>query len=171
MDDCILNKRRSVRKFKCDSVSNELISKVISSARQSPSARNQQPWRFVVVKNKQMLKDLSKVSKYSAFLESAPAVIAILKVSDDLLSTPDMAVQDLSCCMTYKMLEATSLGLGTCYMGIWPRQERISACNKALNLKDGLNTFALMPIGYPQDENAFYEKEGRFNKDFIKWEE
>ena len=171
MDDSILRLRRSVRAFKNDDVDNELIKKIISASCQSPSARNQQPWSFVVVKNKKMLNDLASVSKYSAFLANVPALIAIVEKAPSSLTTPDMASIDLSCCASYIMLEATSLGLGSCFMGIWPRRDRIEACNKALELNDDLNTFALIPLGYPLDQNSFYEKNDRFNDDLIRWEE
>lgn len=170
MDNSILKLRRSVREFKDDDVSSDLINKVIYAACQSPSARNQQPWHFVVVKNKRILSNLAHISKYSAFLENVPAVIAIVKKNESL-STPDMASIDLSCCATYLMLEATSLGLGTCFLGVWPRLDRMKLCNKALNLAADLETFALIPIGYPKSEESFYEKKDRFNPDIIRWEE
>lgn len=171
MDDSILKLRRSVRNFKNQDVPSKLLEQVIEAGCQSPSARNQQPWRFIVIKNKEILKKLASVSKYSAFLKDVPAVIAVLMANEATLSTKDMASIDLSCCATYMMLEATSLGLGTCFIGIWPRADRIDACNKALNLNESLTTFALMPIGYPALENAFYEKKDRFNTNLIRWEE
>ena len=67
--------RTSVRDFLEKDVSNELILKIIKAGMQSPSAKNQQPWEFYIVKNKKLIEKLSSTTPYSAFSKNASAII------------------------------------------------------------------------------------------------
>ena len=70
-------KRRSIRKYKDEPVSDELIDKLLRAAMAAPSAGNEQPWHFVVVKDKETLKRLSKLSPYASMLKDAPIGIVV----------------------------------------------------------------------------------------------
>lgn len=148
--------RRSVRKFDlAKEVKDEDLMEIIKTSMQAPSARNQQPWEYITIKNRKIIKELSTASKGALILENAPAVICLISRPFDGLSVPEMAPQDLAICMTYMMLKATNLGLGTCYIGIYPKEERSQKVFDILKIKEGYTPFALLAVGYPSSDDAF----------------
>ena len=68
--DAIFN-RTSIRKYKQESLKKEEIDLILKAAFSAPSARNSQPWQFIVVQNKDTLKDLSQMTPYASFLKDA----------------------------------------------------------------------------------------------------
>lgn len=164
-----ITKRRSVRKYKDIDIEDEMLQNIIKTSCQAPSARNQRPWTFQIIKNRNVLNLLASSSKYTAFLKECPCVIAVIMKDLTLMPTPDMAPIDLSMVSTYIMLEAQNYNLGTCYMGIWPREDRTKNCDTILNLNQTEHTFALISIGYPLNDEVFTIAKDRYNKDLIKW--
>lgn len=114
----------------------------------APSAGNQQPWEFYVVKNKTILEKLSKASPYAACAASAPlAFVACYRVSCRM---PEYAQIDLSASVENLLLEADALGLGAVWLGIAPLKERMDAVRAVLNIPEALDAFAIIPCGYPE---------------------
>ena len=70
-----IKKRRSIRKFLPDDVSEEMIEQMLEAARLAPSATNHQPWRFMVVRDKEVKKELCRIRGGQRFIEEAPVVI------------------------------------------------------------------------------------------------
>ncbi len=70
-----IKERRSIRKYKNDAVSNELIIEMLEAARLAPSGSNSQPWRFIVVKDKKVKKDIYQLCDGQRFIEEAPVNI------------------------------------------------------------------------------------------------
>jgi nitroreductase len=108
----IMLKRRSVRKFKTDSVPDEKLEKILNAALLAPTSRNRNPCKFVLVKNREVLKKLSKAKKAgAAFLADAFAAVAVF--ADE--NKADTWVEDSSIALTYMMLEAEEQGIGNCW--------------------------------------------------------
>lgn len=72
----ILN-RRSIRKYKDKEIPDEVVAKLLHAAMQAPSANNQQPWEFIVVKNKETLKKISEVQPYAKMVKDAAVAIIV----------------------------------------------------------------------------------------------
>ncbi len=70
--------RRSIRKFAPDDISDEMIRQLLEAARLAPSASNRQPWRFLVVKDKETKKELRRICLGQHFIEEAPVAIVCL---------------------------------------------------------------------------------------------
>lgn len=68
--------RRSIRRFRPDDVPDELIKQMLEAARLAPSASNRQPWRFLVIRDKEIKKELRRICWEQRFVEEAPVVIA-----------------------------------------------------------------------------------------------
>jgi len=103
--------RRSVRKYKPDAVSRDLLTKIIEAARQAPTARNEQPWEFVVVTDTAKRAEIAQLaSRNGPFIADAPACIVVL-----CRPTP-YYVEDGSAATTQMMIAARALGLGTCWI-------------------------------------------------------
>lgn len=152
----IILTRRSVRNFKKEKLSEELIYKLLKASASAPSAKNQQPWEFIVINDINNKKEIAKVSEFSTFLTEAPTIICLVCKNENL-STPDMRMIDMSLCAQNLMLEARYLGIGSCFVGIYPRQERVDFLQNALNIPKTHTPFALIALGYPKDDEAFFD--------------
>lgn len=143
--------RISVRKFENREVEQEKIEKILRAAMAAPSAGNQQPWEFYVVKDKSVIKALSEVSPYSGCVAGAPVVVVPCYKTEGL-RFPEYDTIDLSIATENILLEITSLGLGGVWIGIAPIEERIKSVDEILGIGDKLHTFALVPLGYPAED-------------------
>lgn len=107
--------RVSIRKFQDKPVEPEKIETLLRAAMAAPSARNQQPWEFYVVTNKDLIQKLSTVSPYAGCAKDAPVLI-VSAYREDAIS-PAYAQIDLSIANENIWLEADALGLGGVWLG------------------------------------------------------
>ncbi len=155
-----INIRRSVRQFEDKKVEEDKIIKILKAAMQAPSARNQQPWEFIVIEDKERISKLTSFTPHYKFAAKAPLLILVLVKQTDLLSE-DFVQQDLGACIQNLMLEAVSENLGSTWMGLYPREDRIDFFSKTLNIdKSKVLPFALIGVGYPKEEglNKFTDR-------------
>ena len=158
--------RISVRKFEDRPVEEEKIRQILRAAMAAPSAANQQPWEFYVVRDPEVIKKLSKASLYARPAASAPVVIVPCMKTEGL-RFKEMAEIDLAIATENILLEVTSLGLGAVWLGIAPAEERMKKVEETLGMTDGkLRAFALVPVGYPAEERA---QEDRFDEERIHY--
>lgn len=147
--------RRSVRKFANKEVSKEQIEKLLQAAMQAPSAVNQQPWKFLVIQEKERKTRLCDVSKSARMLEDASVAIVLLMDIREL-KKEEMAPQDMSAAMQNLLLETVSLGLGAVWIGVYPMQTRVDEAKRVLQLPEYFVPFSIAAIGYPLEEGANY---------------
>ncbi|MFA5766195.1 MAG: nitroreductase family protein [Bacilli bacterium] len=145
-------KRRSVRRFKENEINDEMIELLLKSAMAAPSACNMQPWEFFVIKNKEILEQLRKTSRYSD--RTAPLIIIVAGNDKRSLNhrENDFWIQDCSAAIENILLAATELGLGTCWCGLFPMVTPVKRVRKILNLEEHIIPLALIHIGYPNEE-------------------
>lgn len=143
----IVMKRSSVREFKDTIITESQIQTLLKSAMQAPSAKNQQPWDFIVVDDRETLDYLSTMHVGSWPLKTAPlAIIPVLRESD---KSPQMTVQDISAAVENILIEAINLELGSVWIGVYPLEERIAHLKKAFDFPDKNTPFAILAIGHP----------------------
>ena len=145
-------KRRSIRNFTSTQVEEQKIEALLKSAMQAPSARNQQPWEFYVIKNAQYLEKLSLVSNGARHLRGAPLGFLLLMKKD--VPAPDMRPQDLGAATQNILLEATQQGLGAVWIGVYPKEDRLAKVAEILPIPEDLTPFCLIAIGYPATDNS-----------------
>lgn len=168
--DIILN-RRSVRKFdSTKKVSNDDLLELLMYAEAAPSARRQSSREYVIINDKEVISKLSKVSTGAKVLDGCDVAIAVIGRDPNKLVTPGMQPQDLSAAVQNILLAATQKGIGSCWIGIYPTEDRTLAAGEVLKVKDNKFVFALVALGYPQDENAFY-KWNKLTEDMISYNE
>lgn len=149
--------RRSIRNFKPDLVPDELIGQMLSAAMTAPSAGNQQPWQFIVIRKRDLLDAIPVFHPHAEMVRQVP--LAILVCSDLRLEHhKGFWVQDCSAAVMNLLLAAHGLGLGAVWTGVYPREERVEAFRNLLGLPAELVPFALIPIGYPNQPS------GRLNR-------
>ncbi len=145
----LVMKRYSVREFTDEIVTDDQVKTMLTSAMQAPSANNQQPWEFVVVTDKELLKEMSTVSRGAWMLENAPLCITVIMKETE--KSPMMRQQDCGAAVENILLEAVNLGLGAVWIGVYPIEERYTKINKLLNIKEG-TAFANIAIGHPKNK-------------------
>jgi nitroreductase len=164
-------KRFSCRKFSSKEVEREKIIKCIEAARMAPSACNSQPWRFIVVDEKNLkdkIADAATSGIYgiiNKFLKSAPCIIVVLSDKEKFIAQAgayimktDYYLIDIGISCEHLVLQASELGLGTCYIGYFNEKE----IRKILNIPKKYKIVLLIAIGYP-DESEKEKKKVRKN--------
>jgi nitroreductase len=147
----VIKGRRSIRKYKNKMPSDEEIKKCIEAACFAPSAHNSQPWKFVVVKEREKIEKLSRTQKWSEFLKNAPVVITVLAEEE---KSPNHWLEDCSCAIMLLMLEAHSLGLGSCWNAVYNpgTKEREEYVRNVLKIPSKYRVVANIGIGYPNEK-------------------
>lgn len=162
--------RTSVRKYLDKDVEEEKISKILHAAMAAPSAGNQQPWEYYVVRNKEKLKELSLTSPYAGCAEKAPLAFVACYRKNCMM--PEYAQIDLSVSVQNVLLEADELELGAVWLGIAPLQERMDKVRKILDIPDELEVFAIIPCGYPAEikpqQNRFEDMRVHYVDEIVK---
>ena len=159
--------RTSVRSFEDREVEREKIDKILDAAFASPTAKNQQPWEFFVVTNKEVLQKLGEVSPYAGPAKNAPAAIVIAYKKEGL-PVPEKAQIDCAIATENIWLECDALGLGGVMLGIAPEQERMENVAKAINLPDHLLAFTVFPFGYPKNKKPQQNRRDESKIHFIE---
>mgnify|MGYP001036725412 CR=1 FL=1 len=149
--------RVSVRKFTAQEVEADKVELLLRAAMAAPSAGNQQPWTFCVVRDRALLDRLSEASPYAKPLLGAPLCIAVTGLGHGL-RFPEYWQQDLGACTQNLLLEAEHLGLGAVWMGIAPLEERMQAVRGVLGLEEESKPFCLIAVGYPAERAAGHDR-------------
>jgi len=145
--------RRSIRAFKSQNVSAEIIEKLIDAARWAPSAGNIQPWEFIIVRKSEIKKRLAEAALSETFIEEAPVVIIVGANENRSFEGYGMrgktlyCIQDTAAAIQNIHLAAYSLGLGTCWIGAF----REEGTREILNIPHGVRPVAIVPVGYPAE--------------------
>ncbi|MFI3169428.1 MAG: nitroreductase family protein [Faecalibacterium sp.] len=146
--------RRSVRQFSDAAVSPEQTEQLLRAAMQSPSAHNQQPWQFLVVRGKENLTRLASCNPYASFLPSANLAIVLLADKARMIHTEAYWQQDLGAATQTLLLEAAALGLGAVWLGTASEPARMDFIQKEYALGEHLVPFSVVAIGHPKETDA-----------------
>lgn len=150
----IIKERRSVRKFKADPIPEESLQRVLDAARFSPSGKNLQPWKFILVKDESLKKRLVEASVGQTFIAQAPVVIVACAFPDRCYSRMGNYMKswpvDVAIAFEHLMLQAQEEGLGTCWIGAFEERE----VKSVLHVPEGVRVLALTPLGYPDEKPA-----------------
>ena len=156
--------RVSIRKYTDKAVEDEKILAILRAAMAAPSAGNQQPWEFYVVRDRNKLEELSRVSPYAGCAKAAP--VAIVSAYREKLWAPAYAQIDMSIAMENLWLACGEQGLGGVWLGIAPVEDRMRAVEEILGIPEGLRAFAIFPLGYPAEER---KQQDRFDESRIHY--
>ncbi len=142
--------RRSIRAYTAEPVSEEMIETLLAAAMQAPSARNEQPWHFVVIQQRALLDTLAEALPYGKMLYQAP--LAVVVCAEAALDVSDgYWVQDCSAATQNLLLAAHASGLGAVWIGIYPRAERIADLRPLLALPDSVTPLCVIAAGHPAE--------------------
>ncbi len=159
--------RTSIRQFAPTPVSADTIDILLQAAMAAPSAKNVQPWKFVVVSDRSLLKAigdrLPNVGP-DKMVNAQAAVIVCGDATKFIPEMPDYWVQDCSAATENLLLAAHACGLGAVWCGIYPDTERVSVLRSILGLSDTLVPLNVIPVGVP---DAVHNPKDKYNPDNI----
>ena len=144
-----IEKRRSIRVYMSEEVSEKDVERLIEAARWAPSAGNIQPWEFVIVTNQETKRRLSAAALHQTFIEEAPVVIVVC--ADEARSSEGFGsrgarlycLQDTAAATENMLLAAQALGLATCWVGAFHEDEVANVINAPRNVRP----VAIVPVG------------------------
>ena len=146
----LIKARRSVRAYLNREVPEDVLERMLEACQWAPSARNLQPWKFIVVRDADLRRQLAEAASQQMFIAQAPVVIAAVGLDPAYIMScqvPAYAV-DTSIALDHLTLAAAAEGLGTCWIGAFS-QDRVK---EILRVPDAQKVVMLMPVGYPADE-------------------
>lgn len=139
--------RRSVRHYADKPIEEEKLHLVLEAGRLAPSAHNLQDWRFIVVRDPEMKRQLASAANAQRFVGEAAAVIAACALNPErVMSCGEKSYPiDLAIAIDHMTLKAVEEGLGTCWIGAF-QQDQVK---KLLHIPDNVRVVELLTIGYP----------------------
>ncbi len=159
--------KRAVRLFRLDPLPDEVVAAILNAGRRSQSSKNSQPWRFIAIRNRQVLKDLSTCGEWAGHLAGAALGVAIL--------TPDPALRfqilfDAGQSSAYMQLAAWELGVGSCMATIYQHEQ----ARAVLGFPEEMHLHFAISFGYPMEPAALSappKKGGRLPVDeIVHWD-
>lgn len=159
----VIQQRRSVRKYKGNPVPEEVLQRVLEAARLAPSGKNYQPWKFIIVQDKELKEKLAQASAEQLFMVEAPIIIVGCGFPEESYSRMGRYMKswpvDVTIALEHLILQATEEGLGTCWIGSFEEEE----VKSILNVPEDVRVLALTPLGYP-DETVPYRGRKRLDE-------
>lgn len=167
VQEAILN-RRSVRKYKDQSISKDDLNSILKAAMYAPSAMNLQAWQFIVIDQKEILKETVKSIPYAEMLKQSAAAIIVCGDSE-IEKNESWLLQNCAASIQNILLAAHGLGIGSCWIAIHGMEDVYKNIKTQFKLPDNIVPVSLISLGYP-DETVTAEE--RFKQDKIhynKW--
>lgn len=159
----VIQKRRSQRKYRGDSIPEDVLQRVLEAARLAPSGKNYQPWKFIIVQDKELKEKLAQASAEQFFMAEAPIIIVGCGFPDDSYSRMGRYMKswpvDVTIALEHLILQAAEEGLGTCWIGSFEEEE----VKSILNIPENVRVLALTPLGY-SDETPPYRGRKRLDE-------
>ncbi len=166
--DAILT-RRSIRKYTDQEVKDEVVDKLLNAAMHAPSAGNEKPWHFIILRDRKVMMKINEMSPrgHSSSLRSTPLAIVIcgdprLEVFEGYWS------QDCAAATENLLIAANGLGLGAVWMGLYPWEDLMTPLQDILDIPLEIKPFAIIGLGYPNEEkkpiNRFIEDRVHYGK-------
>ncbi len=160
--------RRSVRQFeKGKQIPKEDIKDLLKIAMYAPSGYNRQPWEFVVIEEGQMRRQIAEIHPYAAFLKDASAAIVVCGDTQKQLDK-NFWVVDTSAATQNLLLAIHGKGLGGCWCGIYPYEDRMRQFQDLLVLPEHIKPNALVVVGYPAKIPP--QPQDRFDEEKVHYE-
>jgi nitroreductase len=146
-------KRRSIRRYTSKEITEEQIKKLMEAAMAAPSAHNNQPWEFVVVKDREIRGKLSKAHPYAWMCAESPLVVVVCGDTDSL-----QWIDDCSAAAENMLLAGTEMGLGSCWIAArgtkYSGKDDEQVIRDILGIPKKIGVLCMLSFGYPDEEKA-----------------
>ncbi len=149
--------RRSVRDYTAEPVEQGKVDEILKAGSWAPSGLNNQPWRFVVVRDDGIRAAMAKLTHYRRILEEAPVALAVF-VDRTAMYNDTKDHQGVGACLQNMLLAAHALGLGAVWLG--EILKNAVAVRDLLGLPENLELMAVVAVGYPARTDQGSERKG-----------
>lgn len=146
--------RRSIRRYADKPIEEEKVKLILDAAMAAPSARNLQPWEFIVITKREAIDNLVGFSPHVKMLKEAALAIVVCGRTDEETGSPDYWVIDCSAAVENALLAAHALGLGAVWLGVHPRRDRQEALETLFGLPGNVKPHSVISIGYPAEDKG-----------------
>jgi len=151
--------RRSVRSFTADPIAESELDQLLAAAMAAPSAKNRQPWEFIVVTDRGILDRFAAELPYAKMAREAQmGIVVCADPSQANQGKPEYAVIDASCACENLLLAADALGLGAVWTALYPQPDRQAIARRELGIPEAVIPLAFIPIGRPRNEGRVIDK-------------
>lgn len=150
-----IHSRTSIRQYSDKAVSRENLTTLVKAGMAAPTAGNMQPWNFLVIDEKETLKEISKIHTATSPLAGAAAAILVTANMNTYNSRKDFSdrwVPDCSASTQNILLAATSMGIGSVWLGVYPCEERNLNLRKIIDIPENTNILCIVSLGYPSGD-------------------
>lgn len=144
----IIKTRRSIREFKQEEVSLEVLKDIVETGRLAPSPHNIQPWEFIIIKNKE---NRDTIFNHTGWLfepdkKSRPTAYIIVLTEEKNLKSVSV-IASLGACIENMILAAWSYGIGSCWIGSIKKKKELESF---LGIPEDITIFSIIALGYPE---------------------
>lgn len=165
-----IHNRKSVRRYTSEPVSEEQVQILLKAAMAAPSAVNYQPWRFVVVTEREELDAMAEFLPFAGMLRQAPLAVVVCGETTWFEGKENPYwQQDCSAAVQNLLLAAEAIGLGAVWTGVYPDPERSSRLSSFLNLPGNVQPLCAVPVGHPAGDEKPKDKWKPENVHYGKW--
>lgn len=166
--------RRSVRRYLAQPIEEDVLNRLLDALRFAPSACNYQPWRFIVVRDRQMREAIARASCEQMFMAQAPIIVVGCGFPEKAYKTMggygNSVDIDLAIAIDHLTLAAAECGLGTCWIGAFDER----AVKNLLAIPGDVKVVAMTPLGYPAESGLLRpveDKDRKPREEIIAFEE
>lgn len=149
--------RRSIRRYEDRKIEAEKIKEILKAAMCAPSAGNEQPWHFICMEDHKSIDRIPEFHPYASMVREASHVVCVC-ADLNLQLYEGYWIQDCAAATQNMLLMAQELGIGSVWLGVYPREERIEGLKKLLKLPDNIVPFSLVALGYPAEKKPANSK-------------
>lgn len=155
-----ISARTSIRAYQDRPVGADTVELLLRAAMSAPSARNRQPWAFIVVDAKDLLRQLADSLPYAQSAAAAPMAVVVCGVLTESQGATNAGwwVQDAAAASENLLLAAHAVGLGAVWTGVYSYEDRVRAVRNVLGLPRHVVPLNVIPIGYPAENPAPKQK-------------
>lgn len=162
-----IKQRRSTRVFNNKKIDQKDIKTILECAMSAPTARNQQGWRFIVVDDKEILSQISNGLEQGKMAKDAShAIVVCYDIKDEVASL--YWQQDSSASTQNILLGATSLGIASVWIAVYPREQKVNFVTNLFKLPRNLKPLSIVALGYKE---GFLKELNRFDESKIRYNE
>jgi len=160
--------RHSIRSYSKAPVSDEIIRELLHCAMSAPSAHGEDPWEFIVVKDKNLLSEIADRNSNVSFAKNAPVGILVC-LDEDKQQNKGYGVEAVSCAAENILIAANALGLGACWTEAWPIEKRVKNYRDIFDLSKNILPICFIVVGHLTSRNSSVQSFDENKVHFDRW--
>jgi len=158
----VIQNRRSIRRFKPgEPLTKAQMNQLLEAAMLAPSACNTRPWEFIAITKREILDEIAETHSHAKMCKTAMAAIIVVALPQEAELPNGFFPQCCGAATQNILLEATAMGFGSCWCGVYPKQEKVEQISKMFNIEAGKIPFCVIAIGHADetpDRRGFFDE-------------